>query len=152
MTTPDIGDDDTVSLGWRQVIMNHHGTKTDRRNQYRFLAWCLAWAVSFVAATWILRPAPGVEGAGAWALAIGPSLLGAGALLAYLRFLRQADELLRRIQLEGLALGFAVGLIFTLGYQLLERVGAPSLPAGVTAVVMLVAWAGGEIAATMRYR
>ena len=57
--------------------------------------------------------------AAAWSVAILPDALGIGALLAYVRFLQRADELMQRIQLEGLALGFGVGVVFATGYQLL---------------------------------
>ncbi len=63
-----------------------------------------------------------------------------------------ADELLRKIQLEGLALGFGAGVIFAMSYQLLERAGAPQLQVSDTVVVMMVGWAVGQLLGLRRYR
>jgi hypothetical protein len=69
-----------------------------------------------------------------------------------MRFLREADELVRKIELEGLAIGFGVGVLFLLGYQLLEQVGLPEISAHKTAAVMLFAWLFGQVIARRRYR
>ena len=143
---------ETERQSWWEMIKSCSGTEADRRNQYRFLAWLLAWAVSFLAATWALRSDLGLEGPAAWTIAIGPDVLGICALLAYLHFLRMADELLRKIQLEGLALGFGAGVIFAMSYQLLERAGAPQLRVSDTVVVMMVGWAVGQLLGLRRYR
>lgn len=45
---------------------------------------------------------------------------------AYWHYLSQADELLRKIELEGLALALGTGLIATLGLQLLVATGLPA--------------------------
>jgi hypothetical protein len=68
-----------------------------------------------------------------------------------LRFLRQADELLQKIQLEGLAIGFAAGAFFALGYQLLEHLGAPELDVSAPVTVMMFGWAFGQLLASRRY-
>ncbi len=149
-TTPDpLGGE--ASRSWWAIIKACSGTAADRRNQYWFLGWMFAWAVSFVAATWALV---GLEpdGAAAWLVAAGPNVFSVAALLAYLRFLRMADELLRQIQLEGLALGFGAGVLFAVGYQLLVLAGAPQAQLSDLAGVMMVAWAVGQLLATRRYR
>ena len=120
-------------------------------DQREFLGWMFAWAVSFVAASWALKSDLGLEGAAAWSVAILPDVLGIGALLAHVRFLHRADELMQRIQLEGLALGFGVGVVFATGYQL-ERAGAPRLEIADPVVVMMFAWAMGQLLALWRYR
>ena len=150
-TTTDVLDSDANRMSWWAIIKACSGTAADRRNQYWFLGWMFAWAVSFVAATWALV---GLEpdGAAAWLIAAGPNVFSVAALLAYLRFLRMADELLRQIQLEGLALGFGAGALFAVGYQLLELAGAPQAQLSDLAGVMMVAWAAGQLLATRRYR
>lgn len=127
-------------------------TETDRRNSNRFVLWTLTWAVGFTAAGLALKLLPGLPGYAAWTIAAAPNALGLVALLAYLRFLRQADELVRRIQLEGLAFGFGVGAVFAIGYQLFELAGAPPLDLDDGALVMFLAWALGQWLATRRYR
>ena len=99
------------------------GPERDRLNQRRVTHRALAWAVGFVAVTaaivhewlpsaWITITAVAVS-----------ALLGFATLLAYRRFLREADELRRKIELEALALAFGVGVIGGLSYWLLEQSG-----------------------------
>ena len=78
--------------------------------------------------------------------------MGLAPLVAYLRFLRQADEMLRKIQFEGLAFGFGAGIVFSIGYELLASAGAPALPPSATAAVMLVSWSIGQLVGWRRYR
>jgi hypothetical protein len=103
--------------------MSCSGPERDRRNQRRVNYWALAWALGFVAVTtaivrewlpsaWITITAVAVS-----------ALLGFATLLAYRRFLREADELRRKIELEALALAFGVGVIGGLSYWLLEQSG-----------------------------
>lgn len=124
----------------------------DVRNLQRFARWSLAWAVSFVAATFVLAGGVSLPGAAALAVAIVPTLVGAAALAAYTRYLRAADELQQRVQLEALAMGFGVGVLFSMGYRLFERLGAPDLDINDPLIVMLVVWAGWQVVAARRYR
>lgn len=150
MQEPSVAED-AARNGWWRRIAHHVGSPVDRRNQGRFVAWTLAWGVVFLTATWLLRTER-VEGAAGWVVAVIPIVVAVGPLAAYLRFLRQADELMRRIQLEALAFGFAAGVVFSVGYQLFERAGAPEIAFGDQAVVMLVAYSVGTVIATAHYR
>jgi hypothetical protein len=62
-----------------------------------------------------------------WLIAAVPTFLGLLLIQIYVRFLRSADELLRKTHLEGLALGFGASFLFLTGYQLFEPLGAPVL-------------------------
>ena len=86
-----------------------------------------------------------------WTLAVLTLVLALLAFRSYLVFLRSADELLRRIQLEGLALGFGAGAVFMLTYRLFERLGAPKLDSGDPFVIMMVFWAIGQYMGMRRY-
>lgn len=133
---------------WWEAIKRCSGTKADRRNQYWFSAWAFAWAISFVAANWFIgehNPAGGLL----WLVASAPILFAVAALLAYMHFLHEADELLRKIQIDGLAFGFGAALIFTSAYSLFEVAGAP--PADMF-MVMIAAWMIGMLVGTWRYR
>ncbi len=153
MTSTTRSGEDTPKRRWGWLASCAAGmTETDRRNSNRFVLWIFAWAVAFVAATLALKHVPSLQGPAGWAVAGAPDLLGLGAFLAYVRFLRQADELQRRIQLEGLAFGFGVGAFFTMGYRLFERVGAPALDVNDPVLVMFVAWTLGQWLAMRRYR
>jgi fluoride ion exporter CrcB/FEX len=98
------------------------GPQRDRRNQWRIILWAFFWGVFFVATTWgAKREWPlGVTLAGV----IATSLFGVAAVLAYRRFLRETDELRRKIEVEALALAFGVGLVGGLTYWLLAVIGA----------------------------
>jgi predicted membrane-bound spermidine synthase len=152
-TTEPVHNVERDKISWWQHVLEHSGSESDRRNQYRFLRWAAAWAVSFVGASWLLRAADvGLDGWTVWAVAVAPNLLAVAAGAAYVRFLREADELIRRIQLEALAIGFATALFVGLGYALLEHAGAPELGVGNLTVVMMVAFALGGLVGLKRYR
>lgn len=144
---------DEVKPGsWWQIVKNCSGTEQDRRNQYRFTAWTFAWAVSYVLASKLLKSDLDLATPLVGFLAIAPSLIALGAVFAYMRFLRMADGLLRKIQLEGLALGFAAGVVFITGYQLLEAAGASELQTDHIILVMIFSWMIGQFLGMWRYR
>ena len=143
---------DVKSRSWWQVIKSCSGTELDRRNEYWVSAWTLAWAVSYVAASWTLKADLDLATPLVWFLVAAPNLIGIVVVFAYLRFLHMTDELLRKIQLEGLALGFAAGVLVTAGYQLVEAAGAPQLETDYIIVVMIFSWTIGQILGIWRYR
>jgi predicted membrane-bound spermidine synthase len=152
MTEP-IHEGEHNRTGRWQHVLQHSGTESDRRNQYRFLLWTAAWAVSFLGATWLLRASDvGLDGWTVWTVAIAPNVLAVVAGATYVRFLREADELIRKIQLEALAIGFAAALFIGIGYTLLEHAGAPEVGVGDLTVVMMVAFALGQLIGLERYR
>ena len=148
----DVQGDSSDRMSFWQAVIACSGTAADRRNQYRFVTWLFLWAVTFVGATWVLDSVERLSVTLAWSVAILPNLFSILALLAYLRFLREADELVRRIQLEGLAFGFGAGVLIAMAYFTLERVGVPELAADRAVFVMMIGWAVGQLAATWRYR
>lgn len=135
-----------------EVITCSSGTPQDVQNQLRFVAWCAGWGAFFLASNWALQSDYEFSAPVAWFIAVVPGVFGIGAVLAYMKFLRMADELMQKIQLEGLAVGFGIGLIFGLGYQVLEKAGAPHLEIDDLALVLMGGWMLGQIVATRRYR
>lgn len=134
---------------WRSVFDYGHGSESDRRNQRWFIALFAAWALSFVGANRALR-LDTLQSPTSWLVAIAPVVLGLVAVFLYLRMLRGMDELMRRVQLEGLALGFGVGVVFVAGYGLLELAGAPGW-GNKPLAVMMFAWTAGQMLAIRRY-
>jgi hypothetical protein len=101
------------------------GPPRDRQNQRRVTLWALAWALSFVAVTLAIKKQwlPfGVALAGM----IGTALFGIATVLAYRRFLQEADELRRKIEMEALAFAFGAGVIGGMTYWQLMVSGAVS--------------------------
>lgn len=124
----------------------------DRVNANRFALWMLAAAIAYLLSALLLRR--GLLGTGAPAaafalLSMSPAL---GVVRAYRRFLRQADELVRQIHLQGLGYGLAAGVIFGMGWRLLELAGAPRLDVSDGVVVTMLAWSLGQVLARRQYR
>ena len=126
-------------------------TPRDSRNLRIFNIWCIAAAMCFATTTILLGEGFIEKGIAAWALTGLTLVLSLGAFHSYVVFLRAADELLRRIQLEGLALGFGAGAVFMLCYRLFERLGAPKLDSADPFIVMAVFWAIGQYIGFRRY-
>ncbi len=125
-------------------------TERDKRNQKRFAFWTLGWGLAFVVATLLLRFGV-VSGALSYLVAVAPTAVAAGTVLAYLRFLREADELQRKIQLESIAWGFGIGAVFMMSYRLLERVGLPPMDTSDPLVVMMLTWGIASLFLSRRY-
>jgi hypothetical protein len=126
-------------------------TAADRLNQRRFTRWVLAATAAYLGATAALRWPASLPRVLPWLLVGLAAVLAIQAARSYLAFLRHADELLRRIQTEALALGFAAGAVFALVYPLLAGLGAPSLGENATAAVMMLSWGAGSWLGTRRY-
>ncbi|MCB9377412.1 MAG: hypothetical protein H6511_01435 [Holophagales bacterium] len=127
-------------------------TATDIRNLGRFNLWALIWALVFVVAAFALRSdwashLPSVR----LAVACAPLIAAFRALGAYRTFLRSADELLRKIHLEAIALGFAVGFVLATGWPIFERLGAPPLETALIGTAMVFGWSFGIGLGRRRY-
>jgi len=143
--------DGAERMSWSEMFKCASGTEADRRNQYRFLGWMAIWGLSFVGGTALLRD-EGIASPWKWIVPVAAGALALATMSAYLKFLREADELTRKIQTDGIAFGFGVGLIFTIGYQMFEWAGAPTLDLSAIATVMLVSFSVGQVNAMRRYR
>lgn len=132
------------------------GTERDRRNRVAILRWAVVLAASLIASVLMLKAGLGEGSVLKWAIAAVPVAALVPWLLAHLRFLREADELVRKIQLEGVAVGFAAAFGFGLAYSALVYAGGPRLsPSGgvsIMIVVMALGYAFGGFLASKRYR
>src|ERR1051325_3808795 len=119
-------------------------TERDPRNMRSFNVWMISAMLLFSATTILLGERFLIGGPLAWLLIAATMTLLTGAVFAYIRFLRESDELLRKINMESLALAFGIGLVFMIGWRLAERVGAPHLDVDDPIIVMLLAWGLGQ--------
>ena len=126
-------------------------TPRDARNMKVFNAWFIAAMLCFGVATIFTGEKWLQPGAIAWGLTAVTIALMAMTIRAYMIFLRDADELLRKVQLEALALSFGVTILFMIGWRLCERLGAPKLDVDDPLIVMVVIFAIGQILGTRRY-
>lgn len=124
----------------------------DLTNYRRFLLLALAWVASLFLT---------VTGLDAWGEALGPVRYGVAlvptvvflaVIGAFVRFLREADELTRKIQVQGMAVGFGAALVCLLGYPVLEKVGAPPLDLDLVILPMMLAYVVAVYRQQRRYR
>lgn len=126
-------------------------TARDRRNQWRTLGWLFVWMVSFLSVAFAIRTEALPAGLWTYLAIAGSTALGLVTVLAYMRFIRQADELQRKIQLEALALGFAGGFVAQFAFSLIERVGIMEVDIGDPFLVMCICFAVGLFVGARRY-
>jgi hypothetical protein len=136
---------------WQAALMIRGQTEADQRNLRAIWIWTLVWAAVFSAVAIALSAVPH-QGPFSWLLAAIPIVVSIPTVRAYLRFLREADEFMRKIQLEGIAIGCAAGWVFCMGYLILEKAGAPELPMIVALVPIGFGWAIGSFLVAARYR
>ncbi|MGH9521793.1 MAG: hypothetical protein ACRD3E_04600 [Terriglobales bacterium] len=132
------------------------GTERDRRNRAAHLRWTIIMSASWVTSAFVLKVGLGGGAALKWAIAAVPIALLVPTLLAYLRFVREADELVRKIEMEGVALGFSTGTVLGISYIALAGAGLPrlypSMPVAIMVAVMLLSYGVGRVRASKRYR
>lgn len=127
-------------------------TQRDLRNSLRILAALLAWAVCFVGGSQLIKRGLLPAGVVSWAVAALATVAGIVVLVAYARYLREADELHRMIQLQALALGFGGTFVAIAGYRVFERAGAPAIDVADYTLVMVILYSIGLVVGWWRYR
>ncbi|MEM7353851.1 MAG: hypothetical protein AAF657_23830 [Acidobacteriota bacterium] len=127
-------------------------TRRDWRNLMRVM-WTLGvWAVCFAGGSQLIKRGLLPEGPISWLVAALATVAGLFVILAYGRFLSQADELQRLIQLQALALGFGGTFFAIAGYRMFERLGAPPADLGDFTMVMAILYSLGSVLGWKRYR
>ena len=147
-----MANDELPRGGFWAYLQGCSGTLQDKRNSRRFTLWCLAWAATYVGAHWALKAHLELVTPLVWLLVATPILVMVAAVFSYMHFLRNADELLQKIQLQGLATGFGAAVVFVTGYQLLEAAGASEMQTDHLLMVMMFSWVAGQLHGVWRYR
>lgn len=137
---------------WRCILEFDKGamTQSDWRRQRLFIALCAVWAVGYVACNWLLKSTIALL---PWQLTIAliiPLALGAAAVFSYIHFLHKADELVQKVHYEGIAIGFGLGILYSVAYQLLLNANIQTTDYSIT--VMSMGWALGVLRASWRYQ
>jgi len=110
-------------------------TEKDRRNQRLIVTWSLAWVLAFLAADYAIEK-EWIEGTAlTLAATIGVTTIGLGA---FRRFLRDGDELMRKIQLDALALSVGVGFVAGFSYSLFESAGIVAEAEALSLVLIMI--------------
>lgn len=126
-------------------------TQRDRANARRANYWLFGWMVTFVGIIFAIKNEVLPEGWLTWLAIAASTVLGFVAIMAFVRFLREADELLRKIQFEALALGFGAAMIANFTLSLVERVTERPFEIGDVFLVMMIFYVVGIVTGTRRY-
>ena len=128
-------------------------TERTRRDLRRLMSWTLAWVVTMAVATF--GPLEVWDSAGLTLLAILVNLaIGLGMIWANVRHLDTLDEMMRRIQVEAMALALGIGVVVGMSYSLLDSTDLISGDAEIGFVILLISltYFGAVIVGSRRYR
>lgn len=127
-------------------------TPVDWGNLKRLLGAYFLWAVCFAGASQLLKRGLVTEGPLLWLVIAAPLLVSLVVIATFVRFLRQADELQRIVQLQALAVGFGGTFFAATGYRLFERIGATPADIGDLALVMAFFYSAAVVLGWSKYR
>jgi hypothetical protein len=119
-------------------------TPRDQQNMRAFSYWVVALAASLSAGTVIIEARWLRPDSVGWVFPVAALLFAAMTVRSYVIFIRNTDELVRRIHLEGLAWGMGAALVFMPVYRLCERMGAPKMDSVDPLLVIVLVWAIGH--------
>jgi hypothetical protein len=121
-----------------------------RRYVLEFGASMAAYAVILVISVLLVESHPHA----AWRIpvALAPVVPAGFALVAFLRYLHDADEMLQRVQLEAIGFSFGATGMLTFAYGFLQNVGFPPLSWIYILPLMIALWGIGSAVASKRYR
>jgi hypothetical protein len=122
----------------------------NRKYVIRMLVTMSFYLVATFISVRVIKHNPSATWKYAWALL--PMIPAVYVPLTVINFLREIDELQRKIQLEALAFAFATSAVLTLSYGFLQNAGLPDLNWVWVWPVMGICWAIGVIVARWRYR
>lgn len=115
-------------------------TDGDRRSRTSVTVWSLIWVGAFLAADFAI----GRDRAGGdvTIIAIVAAVTGVGVrwILAYVSFFKNADELMRKIQLDAMAVALGTGFVSGFALTLLQTAGIVEAHLSHVLVAMAVAY------------
>ena len=117
------------------------GAARDRRNSVVLTIWALIWCAVYSVTLLTIRMGL-AGGILAWGLVAASAVTGVTALWTFVRFVSEADELMRRVYVNGLAFGFAAGVVFQVTSKVAEAMGGPIYGTSEMFAVMCLAFAG----------
>ncbi|MEZ5065390.1 MAG: hypothetical protein R3B81_11705 [bacterium] len=127
-------------------------TPRDRRNLSHAVWLYLAWTASFSFGSRLLQQGRIPDGLATWTVAALPTVLALFVVVAFARFLREADELQRAIHSKALAIGVAGTWLAASVYTLAERAGASPADLSDAMLLLAVFYGLGILVVSRRYR
>lgn len=129
------------------------GERRSWRNIKACFWWAVLFTVTFVVGGQVFKYAAWApEGPLAWGLSLVPVIPGAMAFRAFLKFFREADEMIRAIYAEGMLFAVATVMVFFGAIQLPEHVWLAKVRAETVVMVMLIGFFVGILRANWRRR
>ena len=128
-------------------------TARTKKNHIRLIGWVFVWSLTMVLADkaelyeWYSSEVISI-------LAIVTNaIIGIGMIVVFMRFLKELDELQRKIQLDSLALSMGIGLVGSFSYSLLVTAKFIS-DAEISHIILLMGltYTVGIIVGQIRYR
>ena len=112
----------------------------DRRNSMAVMLWTLLWGASFTATVQILRSGHDKDIL-VWGLVALSAVTTIMAMVANVRFIRDADEMVQKVYVNALAFGFAAGAAFFAVSAVIKALGGPRYDTNEMFIVMCLAFA-----------
>jgi hypothetical protein len=135
----------------KDLIDETDGMTAQQREAYvLFGVGMLAYAVTFPIALYVSKHAD--VGAVKWFLLALPIVATAVIAWSVIRYVAALDELQWRIQSEGLAYGFAITMVMTVGVGVMELWMRITIPWWIRFPFMVCAWQFGVLLARTKYR
>lgn len=110
---------------------------SDHRSQRNVVVWSLIWVGAFLAGDFLIDGGSVQDSTVIVAITVLAGMLGVGWVRAYVRFIRQADELMRKIQLDAMAVALGAG--FVVGFSLIMLGDAGLIEARISHVLVCMA-------------
>jgi len=132
--------------------MSPRASACDAANQRRFLLAMLAAALAYCVAAAAVRWRAELPPVLPWVCIAVEAALALLAVRRYMIYLRETDELVRKVEIEALAAGFGAGAVAAFLLPLLGHLGVPWLDSRDVALVLMVGWAAGSFFGHRRYR
>jgi len=115
-------------------------TPRDAANMRLFLRWMVIAMSVYLVAAFAVRHRSATPAVVPWALLLAATALSMLAVRRYLIYLREADELVRKIEVEALAVGFGAGALLSLILPLAAELGLHWIDEYVIATAMMLSW------------
>lgn len=118
---------------------NQNWTTRTKNNTLNLGIWTAAWSISMAVATFGPRF---IWGENILITIIGILInagLGAGMIIANIRYLNELDEMQRKIHMEAMGLALGVGVVGGLSYSLLDTTNVIAQDAEISFLVILIA-------------
>ena len=126
-------------------------TDEDRKSQNRIVLWSAIWVAVFLTADTSIERGWMNGDVAVVSATIVVCALGVVWVRSYVRFLRTADELARKVHLDAMAIGLGSGFVSGFGLLLLDQGGLVSARPNILLAAMVLAYAVAVVVGWRRF-